>query len=80
MPKGLAPLSTAEKRLLRDWIDDGVPWTLDRLDPAIYAGGDCAMGNWVPRLTVSEYIETVRGSLGVEGRKKARRCCRRTCG
>ncbi len=71
MPKGLAPLSTAEKRLLREWIDDGAPWTLDRLDPAIYAGGDRAMGNWVPRLTVSEYIETVRGSLGVDVSQEA---------
>ena len=66
MPKGLAPISSREKQLLRDWIDNGAAWTLAVIDPAIYAQGDRAMGNWVPRLTVSEYIESVRSSLGVD--------------
>lgn len=72
MPKGLAPLSAQEKRLLRDWIDAGAEWPLKRVDPAIYSQGDRAMGNWVQRLTVSEYIETMRGSLGVDVAEEAR--------
>ena len=72
MPKGLAPLSAGEKRLLRDWIDAGAEWSLERLDPAIYSKADRAMGNWAQRLTVSEYIETVRASLGVDVAKEAR--------
>lgn len=72
MPRGLAPLSANEKRLLRDWIDSGAEWTLERLDPAIYSKADREIGNWVQRLTVSEYIETVRASLGVDVAKEAR--------
>ena len=72
MPKGLAPLSAGEKRLLREWIDAGAAWTIDRIDPAIYAHGDRAAGNWAQRLTVSEYVETVRSALGVDVAREAR--------
>ena len=72
MPKGLAPLSAGEKRLLRDWIGEGAGWSLDRIDPAIYSRSDRAMGNWISRLTVPEYIETVRSVLGVDVDREAR--------
>ena len=66
MPKGLPPLSEDEKQLLRDWIQTGAPWTFETIDPAIHAHGDRAMGNWVRRLTATEYVETVRGALGID--------------
>jgi len=66
MPKNREPLSTEEKALLKEWIDAGAEWSYQTLDPGIYSRGDRGMGNWVPRLTVAEYIETVRGVLGVD--------------
>ena len=72
MPKGRAPLSSAEKRLLRDWIDRGAHWPEEGIDPAADAPEGSGVGNWVRRLTVSEYIETVRGSLGVDIAEEAR--------
>ena len=72
MPKGRSPLSPEEKRLLGKWIDAGAVWSYEMLDRAVYRHGDRALGNWVQRLTVSEYIETVRGTLGVDVSKEAR--------
>lgn len=72
MPKGRAPLSADEKQLLRKWIDAGAVWSYESLDPMIYRHGDRAIGNWVRRLTVEEYIETVRSTLGVDVSKEAR--------
>lgn len=71
MPKGRQPLSAEEKNLLREWIDSGAEWSYETLDPGVYSRGDRGIGNWVPRLTVSEYIETVRGVLGVDVAKEA---------
>jgi hypothetical protein len=73
MPKSQAPLAPREKQLLRDWIDGGAVWSYASLDPAIYKHGDRAIGNWVQRLTVDEYIETVQTALGVDIAKQARR-------
>jgi len=72
MPKGRAPLEPEEKQLLRDWIDGGAVWSYESLDPAIYKHGDRAIGNWVQRLTVDEYIETIRTAFGVDISKEAR--------
>ena len=72
MPKGLAPLTQEQKTMLRDWIDAGAPWPYEELDRAVHGGGNRAIGNWVPRLTVSEYIESVRASLGVDVSAEAR--------
>ena len=72
MPKGRAPLSPHEKQMLQEWIDAGAPWTLANLDTAVYKHGDRAMGNWVQRLTVDEYIETVRSVFGVDISQEAR--------
>ena len=47
-------------------------WSYESLDPAIYKHGDRAIGNWVQRLTVDEYIETIRTALGVDISKEAR--------
>ena len=65
MPKDRTPLSQREKDLLKRWIDEGAEWTVDWIDPAIYespGGGE----QWIRRLTVSEYIETVRSAVGAD--------------
>ena len=72
MPKGLDPLTQEQKAKLRDWIDAGAAWPYEELDRAVHGGGNRAIGNWVPRLTVSEYIESVQASLGVDVSAEAR--------
>lgn len=65
MPEDRPPLSLREKALLKRWIDEGAVWSVDWIDPATYeneGGGP----QWIRRLTVSEYIETVRSAVGVD--------------
>ena len=72
MPLERAPLSKEEKSLLKKWIEDGAVWSVDWIDPAIYKserGGE----TWVRRLTVAEYIATVRATIGVDVAEEARR-------
>ncbi|GAB5562505.1 MAG: hypothetical protein SynsKO_41520 [Synoicihabitans sp.] len=65
MPEDRPPLSAREKALLKRWIDEGAVWSVDWIDPAIYEneGGGAS---WIRRLTVTEYIETVRSAVGVD--------------
>src|SRR5690606_23674040 len=56
MPQDRPPLSEADKRLLQQWLNDGAAWPLESLAPAPPA--DAA--SWLQRLTVREYIESVR--------------------
>jgi hypothetical protein len=70
MPEDRPPLSRREKDLLKRWIDEGAVWTLDWIDPATYqneGGGE----QWIRRLTISEYVETVRSTVGVDISKEA---------
>jgi hypothetical protein len=71
MPKKRPALSAQEKKLLRQWIDSGAIWTRQVIDPAIYAH-DSGGNIWVQRLTVTEYIETVRAAVGMDIEKEAR--------
>ena len=71
MPHDRPPLSTEEKKLLRDWIAGGAVWSVDYVDPAIYRG-KVNSERWVSRLTLGEYIETVRATLGVDIADEAR--------
>lgn len=71
MPHERNPLTAAEKDVLKKWIDNGAVWTLNQIDPAIYVHGS-ENQNWVQRLTVNEYIETVRATVGVDIEKEAR--------
>ena len=66
MPKKRPALSAAEKALLKQWIDGGAQWTLARIDPAVYAHGAEAGVNWVRRLTLAEYVATVKAATGVD--------------
>ncbi len=72
MPRQRAPLSTEEKTLLKKWIDTGATWSLDMIDPVVYAHGGRARETLVQRLTVQEYINTVRDAVGVDISKEAR--------
>lgn len=72
MPHDRPPLSPDEKKLLRQWIEGGATWSLDFIDPAVYTHGDGAQKVFAQRLTVPEYIETVRHTLGVDISKEAR--------
>ncbi len=72
MPSDRPPLSDLEKDLLRRWIDDGATWSLTRIDPAIYVHEGSHRQNWIRRLTVAEYVETVRSAVGVDIEREAR--------
>jgi hypothetical protein len=67
MPKKRPPLSPEEKKLLREWIDAGAAW------PEGAIAGRRAGDGLFQRLTVPEYIETVRSALGVDIERDARR-------
>ncbi len=66
MPLGRAPLRAEEKKLLREWIDGGAEWTLETLVRANPESEESTIESWVQRLTVPEYVATVRGALGVD--------------
>ena len=72
MPDEREPLTSAEKQLLRKWIDDGAVWTTDEIDPLAHTFDRRATENWVRRLTVSEYIRSVKNVAGVDIEKEAR--------
>ena len=72
MPEDRDPLSAEEKKLLRQWIDGGASWTVAEIDPANYRDIKETKEIWVRRLTVPEYIETVKATLGVDIGTEAR--------
>jgi hypothetical protein len=72
MPKNRPPLAAHEKRLLWLWIEGGAVWSGDAIgQPAGAATG--RGGDVLRRLTLAEYIETVRSTTGVELEEEARR-------
>lgn len=73
MPQDRPPLTAAEKQFLKQWLDAGAAWTLDVIDPAVYVQGPGSQAVYVQRLTVPEYIESVRATLGVDIAEEARR-------
>lgn len=72
MPRKREPLSATEKSLVKKWIGLGAAWTLDTIDPAVYAHQGQASGTALQRLTVQEYINTVQAAVGVDISKEAR--------
>ncbi len=72
MPQERPPLSAEERAALRKWLEGGAAWSLDVIDPAVYAQGGSASKLFVQRLTVPEYIESVRSVLAVEIAGQAR--------
>ncbi len=72
MPQDRDPLSKSEKATLKKWIDSGAAWTVDYLDPAVYGGIHQHDELWVRRLTISEYVETIRELFGIDVQELAR--------
>lgn len=72
MPPSGQGLSDDDKTLIRKWIDDGAVWPLEVIDPAVFAGNPGASELWIQRLTLPEYIETVRSAVGVDVSTEAR--------
>lgn len=72
MPAKRPALSPEEKLLLKSWIAGGAQWTGELIDPANYSHSSNAKQLWVQRLTIPEYIETVRAATGIDISKEAR--------
>ena len=66
MPDERELLSDDQKAVLKKWIEDGAVWSMDHIDPVLYQHANQSHANWVRRLTVSEYIRTVKTSVGVD--------------
>lgn len=73
MPEKRDPLSAEEKKLLKQWLDSGATWSVDFIDPAVYAHGAPTGGIVLQRLTRAEYIETVKSAVGVDISKEAKK-------
>lgn len=73
MPVDAPPLSGSEKQLLRHWIAAGAVWSLPSIDREDRAPLPPAGDEFVRRLTVPEYIATVRAAVGVDVETDARR-------
>ena len=72
MPKDRDPLSEEEARMIRTWIDNGAAWGVETIDPADYQYRDVAGENWIRRLTLDEYIASVKSATGVDISNEAR--------
>jgi hypothetical protein len=72
MPDERELLTAGQKAVLKQWIQDGAVWSMDHIDPVLYQHAQSAHANWVRRLTVSEYIRTVRQTVGVDIGEEAR--------
>jgi len=72
MPHDRTPLTAKEKAYLKQWIDGGAKWTVDAIDPSVYEHHGSATQNWVRRLTIPEFIATVKSAVDVDIAKEAR--------
>ncbi|MDF1738091.1 MAG: DUF1592 domain-containing protein [Verrucomicrobiales bacterium] len=72
MPKDRDPLSSDEKKILKDWLNGGAAWTIDFVDPAIYSRPPEISPTRAQRLTVTEYVRTIRDVFGVDVESQAR--------
>ena len=73
MPHERAPLSAEEKQTLYRWLVDGGVWAFETIDPAIYRHRARTGEVWVQRLTIDEYIATVKATFGVDIEDEARK-------
>jgi hypothetical protein len=73
MPHGRPPLLAEEKQLLKEWIASGATWSLEWIDPADYVQNSGASQNYVRRLTIDEYIRSVKAAVGVDCETEARK-------
>ena len=70
MPHDRPALSSVQKQALKKWIDEGAVWNVDFVDPAIYRHVRQS-GNWVQRLTIPEYVATVKAIFDIDVAKEA---------
>ena len=70
MPHDRPALSLSQKEAVKKWIDEGAVWSVDFVDPAIYRHVRKA-GNWVQRLTIPEYVASVKAVFDVDVSKEA---------
>lgn len=73
MPVDRPSLSKEEKDVLRTWIDQGANWSLDFVDPVLYSHDRSGSRQYVRRLTVEEYIATVKAVFDVSIETEARK-------
>lgn len=66
MPDERPPIPARDKELLKQWIEGGAAWPTEVIDPAAHRLSRSTGQTWLRRLTVPEYIETVRAALGVD--------------
>ena len=66
MPHEREPLSSREKLTIKKWIADGAVWSLETVDPAVYVHGGKPDANWLRRLTVPEYVATIRSLFDID--------------
>lgn len=74
MPEDREPLSAEEKVLLKQWIADGAKWpdASAEIDPVLFTHGAEAKGShWIQRLTIPEYIATVKRTTGIDISREA---------
>lgn len=71
MPEDRPSLPEGEKALIRQWIEGGATWTFETIDPAAHRLSRQTGQTWLRRLTLPEYIETVRSAVGVDVEKEA---------
>lgn len=71
MPPEGPSLSEEERDMLRSWIDHGAVWVGDTIDPVLFANEEQVTQQWLQRLTIPEYIETVRSAVGVDIAREA---------
>lgn len=67
MPHKRPPLDAKEKELVLNWVKGGAHWSIKgTLDPANYIYHGRNITKTLRRLTVDEYIATVKSTLGVD--------------
>ena len=79
MPRKRPPLAEQEIALLERWIAQGADWPIETLDPAAFVHGGEAGENWIRRLTVPEYVASVRSAVGIDISRRRGSCSRPIC-
>jgi len=73
MPAEGPPLTEAEKRVLKRWIEDGAVWADAAIDRDAFRDTEAELPTtWLRRLTVPEYSATIEATFGLEIDKEAR--------
>ncbi|MFT7640928.1 MAG: hypothetical protein ACI9G1_002672 [Pirellulaceae bacterium] len=71
MPQKRRSLSPSEKRYIQQWIRNGAVFSQDSI-ARLAVDESQIHSTWIQRLTVTEYIETVRSAVGVDIEIEAR--------